>query len=140
MRPFLAILFLSIAILSGCTDDAGPSAKRTIDAIPITAPQLFADYHANEVAADEKYKGKWLAVTGQVDSVGKDILDNIFISLRTQNRFMSARAQMEQSDSDQVARLKRGQKVMLLCSGSGLLLGSPLLDKCRVVEQHGAKK
>lgn len=136
MKTLVLAAILPIALLVGCDNEDASDLPRMIDALPVTAQRLFSDYRANEVAADAKYKDKWLAVTGQVDSVKKDILDNVFVSLRTQNRFMSAHAQMAKSNLGQVAQLKRGQEVMLLCAGGGLLLGSPVLDKCRIVEQN----
>src|ERR1700736_1804386 len=42
--------------------------------ITILANALYRAYDANEVAADEKYKGKSVKITGKVQNIGKDIL------------------------------------------------------------------
>ncbi|MDX9925554.1 MAG: hypothetical protein RBS48_12395, partial [Ignavibacteriaceae bacterium] len=49
--------------------------------IKITASQLVADYKANQVAADSKYKGNIVEVTGTISTIGKDIMDTPYISL-----------------------------------------------------------
>lgn len=37
--------------------------------------RLFHDYEANEVAADNRYRGKPVRVTGRVFSVEKNLMD-----------------------------------------------------------------
>lgn len=141
MKALFFVVILPVALFVGCDNSKNASGSAgTINAVPVTAQQLFADYHSNEVAADAKYKEKWLAVTGRVDGITKDFLDNAIVTLRTQNKFMSARAQMDQSGLGQVAQLKRGQEAVLLCVGGGLLLGSPVLDRCRIAERRRPEK
>ena len=55
---------------------------------PIEVPntQLWNEYEANEVAADEKYKGKRLLVAGVVDSIDKDVFNNVVLHLRSPNQ------------------------------------------------------
>jgi predicted nucleic acid-binding Zn ribbon protein len=45
-------------------------AKPAIEYIEISATELIDAYDANEVAADKKYKGQWLSVSGTVKSIG----------------------------------------------------------------------
>ena len=49
------------------------------EVIEISAGQLYQEYRNNEVAADLKYKGKMLKVTGIVRTVGEDILGNPYV-------------------------------------------------------------
>jgi hypothetical protein len=44
----------------------------------VSALTLYADYRRNEVAADNVYKGRTLAVKGVVASINKDFLDKLF--------------------------------------------------------------
>src|SRR5271154_1576273 len=47
----------------------------------VTAQQLFAAYHANEVRADIAYKGHRIDVIGQVTEIRKDFLGTIVVSM-----------------------------------------------------------
>lgn len=62
--------------------------------LQVAAGELFSAYHENEVAADDRYKGKKLLVIGTVASIDKDFLDNINVQLRTSNQFMPVAATM----------------------------------------------
>lgn len=108
-----------------------PSA--TTASISVSAGQLFQSYHANEVSADEKYRGKPLLVTGSVQNITKDAFDNVFVNLRTSNEFMPARAQIDDADEHAKAgALHRGQRITIACTGDGMLVGSPMLENCHI--------
>ena len=96
----------------------------------VSAVQLFRDYDENEVAADQKYKGKRLAVSGTVQSIDKNAFDNITIKLRTVNEFMPVHASSTNKHEQMAAALKKGAKVNWLCDGAGFIIGSPVLRKC----------
>lgn len=99
-------------------------------ALAVSASELFNDYHDNEVAADQKYKGKRLAVTGTVQSIEKDLFDNIVVRLRTSNEFMGAMASLDSKYEALAASLRKGAKVAWTCKGGGLVVGSPVLRDC----------
>ncbi|MEG0208785.1 OB-fold protein [Hafnia sp.] len=105
-----------------------PSAIKEV--YKTTANQLFNDYEDNEVAADEKMKGKLIAVSGVVDSIDKDFTNSIVIGLRTSNQFMSARMEMEDSQKSTALSLKKGQKVTILCESMSRVIGSPAGRDC----------
>lgn len=115
------------------TADVSPApAQIEAQVLPVSAGQLFKAYHANEVSADVKYKGKVLAISGTVAGITKDLFDNVSVELRTANEFMPARAQLEDSEHAKAAVLQRGRHVTLICTGEGMLIGSPMLDSCRI--------
>ena len=77
---FLIIAFGSLEELESLDD--GP--KITADTKPnliVSAKKLYKDYNANEIAADEKYKGKIIEVTGVIRDIGNDIMDNAYVTL-----------------------------------------------------------
>lgn len=98
--------------------------------IEVDAKTLFDEYQANEVAADDRYKGKKLLVRGTVQSVDKDFLDSIIVRLATSNQFMGAMARMEDGEKSQASRLRKGEKVAVLCEGGGIVIGTPSLRDC----------
>ena len=91
---------------------------------------LFRQYEANQVAADAKYEDRILQVTGIVDSIGKDILGRIYITFKVDGeQIFSVQCFFEDRFKDEVARLKKGQKTVLIgkCRGK---LGNVLLVGC----------
>ena len=49
----------------------------------VTAAELFEACEANEVAADARFKGETLEVTGIVEGIDKDFVGNAVVKLRT---------------------------------------------------------
>ena len=64
----------------GCGETM-PSTPTEEEVIEITARELYEAYKNNEIAADQKYKGNFLKVTGVVDSIGRDILGDPYVVL-----------------------------------------------------------
>lgn len=108
----------------------------SIPAIHITADKLYADYHANEVSADQKYKGQHLIVSGYVQSIDKDFLDHIVLRISTANEFESVMAQLGKQDENKAAALAIGTPVLVNCTGGAMIVGSPSLEDCVLVEQE----
>lgn len=110
---------------------APASASETAPpAIAVDASKLFADYQANEVAADQAYKGQQLTVTGTVAGINKNFTDDIYVEIGTSNEFMSIHAQGIPANI--AAGLQKGQKITVQCEGAGLMVGSPILSDCAV--------
>lgn len=110
--------------------DRSRPAEPTVPEVQLSAAQLFADYHDNEVAADERYKGRALLVNGIVSSVDKDFTDGIIVRLGTSNQFIPVDARLDSSQKSIAARLSKGASVRLLCKGGGLVVGRPQLGSC----------
>lgn len=102
--------------------------------IQVSASKLFIDYQANEVAADNIYKGKRLAVRGTVQSINKDITDDIYLVLATPNEFMGIHANVNSEEASKAAALSKGTHLTVVCQGQGMILGSPMLGDCSI--QH----
>ncbi|KAF3999589.1 hypothetical protein HAV38_04480 [Glaciimonas immobilis] len=98
--------------------------------LSVTVIQLSKDYEVNEVAADQKYKGKKLRVSGSVQSIDKDMFDNIVVRLKATNEFMAAVANLGSEHEALAASLLKGKKVTWHCVGGGLLVGSAVLNDC----------
>lgn len=109
-----------------------PSSKAEIQAIAITAEELLNSYKENEVSADNQYKNKVLEVSGVVKTVGKDIMDEPYVTLGTDNEFEIISVQCyfkDPAELDKVANLKPGEEITIVgtCSGSSI---NVLLKKC----------
>jgi hypothetical protein len=102
------------------------------DAVQVSGATLWADYQANEVSADEKYKGKKLLVTGTVAGIDKTGLtgETIMVKIATANQFMPISAEMEDEEKSKAGKLAKGDTVKVLCKGQGMVLGFLQLGDC----------
>ena len=128
-----------VACNSKGADSSGAApAAATEPPVFVTSLNLAKDYHANEVAADDKYKGKRLFVAGRVQSIDKDAFDSMNILMATENPLMSIVATMNDDAKSSVVLLSKGQIVTLDCHGGGMVIGSPVLRDCSVRPANAA--
>lgn len=119
--------------------------------VSVSAVGLAKAYGSNEVAADAKYKGKYLWVSGTVDSVTKSLGGAIIVGLRSNNQFLPLDAELDKSvgvvegmedtrskvvkmsvvpPTEAATPLKKGQKIHLICKGAGTVMAAPQLKLC----------
>lgn len=120
----LALAGVATAVaLSACTpaDSADKPTKAEAKqaakhAMPVKAKAILAEFEANEAAADLKYKGKTLKVTGIVDKIDTEFLDEdqyvIQIGGGSDFEIFTVNAD-DQSQAD-VASIKKGQKITVV--------------------------
>ncbi len=131
-------IVVAVIILALCGKLSGKSqpgasnegAAAATPAVEVDAVGMWRDYDANEVAADQKYKGQVLLVRGTVDSIDKNFLGQIVVHLRSPNQFAPTMATVESSEASKAAALSKGQKVALRCKGGGKIVMSPTLEDC----------
>lgn len=109
--------------------------KAKLAAIPsITAKDLVNAYEENTIAADEQYKGKEFKVSGIVGDINTDFLGRPYITLRgSGNEFMKPQFAFEKSAASELAKLKKGAKVVLICTGKGDVAKTPMSDSCKLL-------
>lgn len=95
----------------------------------LKADQLYSEYSANEVAADMKYRGKIIEVSGRIQEIGKDILDNAYIVIGGDGFFEGVQCTFLSNQLLSVAKLSKGQHVTVKGEVAGKL-GSVLVYKC----------
>jgi tRNA_anti-like len=101
--------------------------------ISMSAGDLVGAYKANEVAADERYKGVLLEIRGEVDSIGKDVLDTPYLTISGQpaDSLPRVQASFEKADTGGLAALHKGQWVTVTCRCRGLMMNDQL-NGCRL--------
>ena len=131
------ILRMPIVALLEVINDAGQTIVTNMDNVlinnsnkptPTKTPfitvdyaTLYNEYKANEVAADLKYKGKWLQLTGQINDIGKDLSDDAYITFSIS--FLSDIKIIVKDDQElKVANMQKGQTITIIgrCIGYGL--------------------
>jgi hypothetical protein len=92
-----------------------------------------AAYKANEIAADGRFKDRTIAVTGPVDRIGKDILNNPFVTLSGEpvDSFRGVQATFPREAESELARLQTGQTITVVCRARGLMMNVQL-DRCAI--------
>ena len=103
--------------------------------LKVTATQISEDYKANEVAADVKYKGKTVEISGLVGDIGKDILDTPYVTFQTEQYAIVNQVQcmFSKTDEQKLTNLSKGQKITLTGEVSGKLV-SVIVKGCEIVE------
>lgn len=121
------------------THTSGPKQKSGQYAEPAKSPdgvyslgavRLWRDYEENEVAADTRYKGQRLRVTGTVVSIERDYEGRPVLHLFGGNAIFPTVARLNKADLPAVARLKKGDQVVVRCIGAGREMRMPQLERC----------
>lgn len=152
MKNIFTLVFISTAglfLVLGCSNssDSNKPAVKTESAAPevsaqttpedqppikITAKNLTKEYEENELAADGKYKDKQLAVSGKVSNIA-ETFGNVTVSLEGFNGVVSVMCSFEESEKENVAKLKKGQNVILKGKGDGSTGGLYVgLEACKI--------
>jgi hypothetical protein len=136
----VAILGLSLAgFLFSRTIAPSPKQKSAQYAEPVKSPdgvysigavRLWRDYEENEVAADTRYKGQRLRVTGTVVSIERDYEGRPVLHLFGGNAIFPTMATLNKADIPAVAQLKKGDQVVVRCIGAGREMRMPQLERC----------
>lgn len=102
----------------------------TYNPLVISARDLASAYERNELRADGMYKGKLLLVTGRIDSITQDLMDDTVISIEGTNEFLGIHASIDDSEVPKAANLNKRDKITVLCLGNGEVGGTPMLNEC----------
>ena len=97
----------------------------------ISAPDLTATYEANEVAADNNFKGKTFYVSGTITDIKKDIMDDIYVTLKGDEMFRQVQCFFE--DKETAGQMRKGMKVTFKGKCDGLMI-NVLMKDCVLVQ------
>lgn len=117
---------------SGGDQASAPAAEPSPAAQEVTAADLAQAYSDNEVAAQQRFGDRPLVVTGTIEAVELDIMDEPVVRLRTGQDFRFVSASFEDDQAQATAALSKGQQVRLLCDDVSEVASTPLLDDCVV--------
>lgn len=132
MRKHLSLLVLVLAVVFvGCASDKELLEKTKKGDIEVTvkAATLIADYKANEVKADMKYKDKIIAVTGKVNEIKKDLGGFPILLLKAGKHWVQVHCKCAKETASKVAKINKGQMVTVkgVCLGK---LGNVNMGGC----------
>jgi tRNA_anti-like len=102
----------------------------------ISAKEYESAYDANEIDADNKFKGKKLLLSGIVAGVEKDFTGQGYLTLRGSEPFLGVHAQLSDQSMAGAATLKKGQEITLVCEGGGRIATMAILDNCDPLKDY----
>jgi hypothetical protein len=108
-----------------------------------TAHEVLAAYGANEVAADQKYKGKQVHLIGTTYSVEKDASDNIYVRVQWGSQaqvedeysLSTLKAYLASGNEAAAARLVQGKGLIMHCIGDGATGHMPIFRDCSLASR-----
>lgn len=118
-KNWLSLLTLSaMAVLAVGSVDSEEKTRQVKSAqaeASVSAQQLYNQYEANEVEADNRYKGKVISVTGVIGDIGKDITDNAYVLLSSGDLFgmFGVQCFFDESQEASFTSLRTGQQVAI---------------------------
>jgi len=95
------------------------SMKLVIEEQAFTAYQLVEAYKRNEVTADNDFKGKTFYIKGNVQEIGKDLFDKVFVALEAGD---FERVQIYMANPDDAMKLAKGDKAVFEVIGDGKIM------------------
>lgn len=101
-----------------------------IEYIEVTANQLWQDFSDNEVAAEQKYTGKYVKVTGvvsEINSASTLISANVLLTV-DDAMFSCVQCNFTKKNSEQLANLTKGQTVTIIGTCGDLNLNVHIND------------
>lgn len=104
---------------------AEPAAEVPIQVVAVSAGELLTAYKENEVAADAKYKGKWVEVSGVVGSIKKGIMDSVYVTVEepgSRYTFQSVQCHLIESETAKAAALAKGSRIKIRGKVDGLMM------------------
>jgi hypothetical protein len=98
----------------------------------ISARDLYANYDANEVSADQNFKNKTFYVTGIVEEIKKDFMNDIYVTLKTGQMFSYVNCYLD--DEKTASELRKGQKVTFKGKCKGMVVTVVTMEDCEIAE------
>lgn len=126
-----AFLLLVLGILAAGSTDTDTDTQKVQSQAPsytLSADQLYREYDSNEVSADAKYKGKVVIVSGTIQDIGKDIMDDAYIIIGGGGFLDGVQCTFTKGQQSSVARLSKGQRVTVKGEVAGKM-GNILVNK-----------
>jgi len=116
------------------SDAQAEQERLKANAVSVSAQRLIDDYKANEVRADQTWKGKYVNVNGVVAEISKGLGDAMIVNLNSgrQLEFQTIMCHLDEKYKGRAAGLGKGQNLTVRGKVDGLLLLSVQLHDCEL--------
>jgi hypothetical protein len=102
------------------------------EAIKVSAESLYQSYKENTVNADNIYKGKLVTISGTIGTIGKDIMDDPYVTLKADQYFSNVQCFVDKNDTE-ISSLKPDQSITMEGRVDGYLM-NVIVKKCKIVK------
>jgi hypothetical protein len=135
----LSTLFVLILGILGCrTRTSPPAGTPAAPVVTVKAGDLLQEYGSNAVAADAKYKGKLIQVSGKFGSAQKAPLLGYAVQLLPEDapdvNVSYVQCFIVESAQEDVAKLQPEQMITIQGTCDGQVLGQVKLSQCSLVK------
>ncbi len=106
------------------------------EVLEVNARTFVGEFDKNQLAAEEKYKGKIIKTSAYIDNISEDILGNPFLSLNpsSDKYYVGTSMQCYFDNKSELTDLENGQKVTVIGKVDEQSLGIISIKDCKVVE------
>ena len=112
-----------------------PDSPYYIDIDIETTPQeICSEYEDNEVSADNKYKGKKVAITGTIERIIKSGFSDDPIIVFKGTFIKDVRFYFSKDSNNEISNLSKGDEITIVGTCKGMTLGDVVLHKCKILE------
>lgn len=136
------VALVSLLVIAEFMNDSKPSATDQVvqEAAPqpileISAKELEQAYDENEVAAQMRFDGHLLRISGVLESITLDGDDQADLHIDT-GAFLGLNVDVDPSQKDWAAQMAKGDKVIVECTSVREGLGKPFVEGCLIVEDR----
>ncbi len=127
--PMALIITVGLLAMSYVFRSPEDSVAKEQAAYEIGANDLFSSFETDENAANEKYIGKVIEVSGEVLSIEQTANGQLEVLLMVENPMGGVRCVFETAQQQVISELKTGQTVSIKGKCSGMLM-EVVLDNC----------
>ncbi len=114
------------------TDSDTSDIQSQQPAYTMSAGSLYYAYKANEVSADNKYKGKIVELSGRIINIGKDITDSPYITIYTDGFMGNVNCYFTEGEAKTFNNLNKGQSITVKGQVDGMSIGAVVISKSRI--------
>jgi hypothetical protein len=115
----------------GGVGEVGASADR--DTPRMTAAELWNEYARDAVAANQRFRGRPIVVSGTVRAIERDFDGRPVVRFSTDDSLDTVNAKLATREDARLRDLSKGRPASLGCVGRGALIGAPLLGDCSLL-------
>ena len=132
----LACFLLMIVGSENDTTTAEATKSLAGPAIKITAEQLQEEFKNNEIRAVRKYKDKVVEVTGKIYGFDSGFTDTaVKLTLEAGGGWSNVMCDFPKDQADNIFDLNKGDYITVKGICTGVIMGSPTMDNCILVNK-----
>lgn len=119
------------------TQTTSPTETPTAQAVKVNAKDLVAEFDKNKLAAEDKYKGKYVEFAAKVKNISEDVLGTPYLALEppTDDKYyFGTTLKCDFKNKDELKSLENGKVITLRGTVVGMSLGIISLKDCQVIQ------